>query len=142
VISDESGVLDMPFKIMVSVAVICALAPMLMSMAESAEEDAELEPALSEAEKLKAATVKVYYGGAGTMTTVDISLDPGMSLEVGGDDGLGYSIRVMKNGELAGRVYLDRPAVNVLEPASFSGRCSVRVDCVISGGSLGVTMSR
>lgn len=132
----------MPFKIMVSVAVICAMAPMLLSMAETAEQDVELAPALSEAEKLKAAAVKVYYGGAGSMTTVEISLNPGMSLEVGGDDGLGYSIRVLENGGLAGRVYLDRPAVNVLEPASFSGRCSVRVDCVISGGSLGVTMSR
>lgn len=140
-ISDDSGIVDMPFRIMVSLAVICVMAPIVVSLTDTAEETAELAPAVSEAKILKNSISRAYYGGIGTIESVELELDPGISIQVGGDEGESYAIRILDSGRIADRVYLDRPSVRILEPLTISGRCTVMVECAVIDGILGVRIS-
>lgn len=131
----------MPVKIAISMAVICAMAPMVLSLADTAEHDMETVSAESEARMLRDAIGDAWYGGYGTVVTVEVSLSPGESIEAGTEDGDGHVLRVLKDGELRGRIYLDRPAVRVLEPVDITGDCTVSVECTVMDGEPGVRIS-
>lgn len=139
--SDDRGILSMPVKIAISMAVICAMAPMVLSLADTAEHGMETVPAESEAEVLKEAIGEAWRGGYGAVVTVELSLQPGMSIEAGTDDGDGHVLRVLKDGELRSRIYLDRPSVKVLGPVTISGDRTVSVECTVIDGEPGVRIS-
>lgn len=137
--SDDRGLLSMPVKIAVSMAVICAMAPMIMSLMDSVDDGMETAGAELQAEIVKDALGRAWNGGLGTVVSVNVSLSGNESMEIGGDEP--HAIRVLIGGELRGRVYLDNIPVGVLGSVSVSGDRTVTAECAVIDGMFGLRVS-
>lgn len=125
-----------------AILIIATLTPVVVGMAGTAREDISVSGAEEEAERLADGISRAYYGGNGAIVTVRLNLGPGESLALGGSGGDEYAIRIIMNGEEAGRVYLERPAVPVLNEASVSGDAFVTLTCETVDGVYGVRVGR
>lgn len=141
--SDDRGVLGMPVRLAVAVLVIATMVPVVLGMVGTAEDSIGSSELEREADRLRDGAARAYYGGEGTIVSVDLRLPPGASLGVGGDGGGRYVIRLIEDGEEVGRVYIDRPAVPVLGPAAeVSGSVTVKLEAVTVDGVYGVRLVR
>ena len=134
--SDDRGVLGMPVRLAVAVLVIATMTPILMGMVGSAEDVISVSEAEAEAGRLSDGISRAYYGGEGTVVSVELSIPLGQSLEIGGAEP--YAIRILDGGKEVSKVYLERPSVPVLEPLTVSGRTTVTVQAVSLDGTYGV----
>lgn len=124
--------MDLPVKLAVCFLILGLMVPVLMQSVDYADEEISSDTIRMEASDLKKALVKAYYSG-GTIIRVDMHLDPGHALAVGGDGGDGYSIRMIIDGRKIGREYLDRPVFAVIGSESvISGDMTIGV--VATGG--------
>lgn len=134
--------LGLPVKLAVAMLILAAMTPVVLSMADSAQDSFSEAELRTEAGKLTKGIARAYYGGEGCSVTVEVSLPAGGSLELGGDGGDAYVIRLMSNGEEVGRVYIEQPAVPVLGgETSVSGSASVRLTCVTENGECGISVT-
>ncbi len=141
--SDDRGVLGMPVRLAVAVLVIATMTPIVLGMVDDAEETMTSSGLESEADRLYDGISRAYYGGEGTVVTVDLSLRPGQSLAIGGDGADRYAIRLLEDGDEVGRVYMERPSVPVLGGTTvISGETSVRLRCTVTDGTYGVGLVR
>ncbi len=124
-IADRSGVLSIPVKLMVCFLVIGLMTPILMDCVKTADEEIAVSGIRSEAIGLKDGITDAYYKG-GTTVFVDVSLEPGHALIVGGDGIDGYAIRLAIDGEVVDRLYLESPSVRVL-----GGELTIEGDAVV-----------
>ena len=130
--SGRDGVMDLPVKLAVCFLILGLMVPVLMQSVDYADDEISSDTIRMEASDLKKALVKAYYSG-GTIIRVDMHLDPGHALAVGGDGGDGYSIRMIIDGREIGREYLDRPVFAVIGSESvISGDMTIGV--VATGG--------
>ena len=136
---DGRVIIGLPVKLAVCLLVIGLMTPVVMDAMEDAETETSLLNLRTEAMVLADAIGDVYYGGVGSSVSLSLSIPPGQSIEVGGDGADAYMLRLLDDGENADVVYLDRPAVPVLNDAvSLSGACDVTLRCTVQGGVYGV----
>lgn len=141
-ISDGSGILSMPVKLTVAIIVLATLTPVIFGMVDTAEESMSTSEAEAEARLLADAVSRAYYGGDGTMISVQMSLPRGEGLAVGGEGGDSYSIRLLSDGEIRKKILLERPAVPILnDEMVVTGDCILIVKCCIEDGRYGVRVS-
>ena len=137
--TDDRGVLDMPVRLAVAILIIATVTPVLMGMVGTAEDVMSSSEAEVEADRLCDGISRAYYGGEGTMVSVELSIPAGQSLELGGDER--SVIRILDGGMEVDRVYIERPAVPVLEPVTITGRTVVTIQSGVSDGDYGVWVS-
>ena len=93
----------------------------------------------NEASKLKDAASLVYYRGVENIVTVDLSLGPDDCLMVGGEGADAYTNRIVRNGEVEKRIYIDHPEFPFLGgTTAISGTGPVKLECVFEDGIAGV----
>ena len=137
--TDGRGVLDMPVRLAVAILIIATVTPVLMGMVGTAEDVMSSSEAEVEADRLCDGISRAYYGGEVTMVSVELSIPAGQALEIGGDER--YVIRILDGRMEVDRVYIERPAVPVLEPVTITGRTVVTIQSGVSDGDYGVWVS-
>ncbi len=126
-------------KLTVAIVILATMTPLVLTMADDARVEISTSDSESEARVLADAIAQTFYGGEGYSMSLDLRIPMGESLEVGGSGGDEYTIRMIVNGEEAGRVYLDRPIVQVLGGVqSLSGNTTVSLTCERTGDGIGV----
>lgn len=141
--SDARGIMSLPFKLAIMMAVIAIMTPIVAGAVDQARDAMESFGPANEAAKLQDAAARAYYGGAGTVVTADLALDPDESLLVGGGGADAYTIRIVSNGEVRNRVTLERPAVPFLGSTEvISGIGPVKLKCVVEDGIVGIRVVR
>lgn len=132
----------MPVRLAVAVLVIATMTPLLLGLVGAAEDSMSSREAGSEARTLHEGMARAYYGGAGTVVTVELSIPLGQSLRVGGEGGDAYVIRVMDGAEVVDRVYMERPSVRVLgDVLDIAGNARVTIETVSEEGVYGVRLA-
>ena len=119
--SDDRGVLDMPVRLAVAILIIATVTPVLMGMVGTAEDVMSSSEAEVEADRLCDGISRAYYGGEGTMVSVELSIPLGQALEMGGDER--YVIRILDDGR---------------EIVTIAGRTVVTIQSGVSDGDYGV----
>ena len=129
----------MPVRLAVAILIIATVTPVLMGMVGTAEDVMSSSEAEVEADRLCDGISRAYYGGEDTMVSVELSIPAGQSLELGGDER--YVIRILDGGMEVDRVYIERPAVPVLEPVTITGGTIITIQSGVSDGDYGVWVS-
>lgn len=142
-ISDARGIMSLPFKLAIMMAVIAIMTPIVAGVVDQAKDAMDSLGPTNEAEKLQDAAARAYYGGVGTVVTVDLALDSDESLLVGGDGADAYIIRIVSNGEIINKIPIERPTVPFLGGTeAISGIGPVKLRCVVEDGVLGIRVVR
>ncbi len=137
--TDRRGVIGLPVRLAVAVAVLSVCVPSLVYASETFEADADVSDASAEVEKMISAADTVYYSGCGSRCTVSVSIPPGCEVAVGGERQDAHTVRIIRNGEVAKTVYTDHPVIRFVGgPAVFSGSLDMVFECVGGGGVYGV----
>lgn len=132
--------IGLPVRLAVCLLVIGLMTPMVADAVREAEEGMSVRELTEEASELRDAIGRAYHGGTGTSVSVRLSLPPGQSLALGGEEP--YVIRLMDNGGEVGRVYLDDPVVPVLgEEVLLGGRVTATVSAAVEDGTYGVRVA-
>ncbi len=130
---------DLPIKLAVCFLIIGLMTPLIVNSTENADREISLKDLREEADALKRTINGVYYSGTGSIMTIEMDLPTGQALMVGGAEP--YVIRLMVDGSEVDRVYLDTPAVKVMNQAWIEGISVITVKCVNSEGEYGVEIS-
>ncbi len=129
----------LPLKLAISFLIIGLMLPTVIAMTDSADERADIMIVHSVADDLADILTDCYYDGIGSGRTVTVTIPSGYSLELGGGGSSAYIIRVLDNGEVVDRVYLDSPGFPVIgETLTLTGTVMLEVSAVISEDVLGV----
>lgn len=120
---------------MVSVLIIGLMLPCMVSIVDRMQWEADVSEAIDSAEQLRRHMGDAYRDGVGNWRTVDIDIPAGYSLSLGGDGTDGYAIRVIRNGDFVGEVYMEDPTFPVTGPeVSLSGNVRLMLKPVMDEG--------
>lgn len=137
--SDARGIMSLPFKLAIMMAVIAFMAPIVAGVVDQAEDLMDSMGPSKEASKLRDAAADAYRHGAGTVVTVDLSIRPDESLIVGGDGADAYVIRVVSGGDIKEKVPMERPVFPFLGGTTvISESGPLKLKCVFEDGVLGI----
>lgn len=137
--SDAHGIMGLPFKLAIIMVVIAVMTPIVAGVTQDAKDVMDLMQPENEASELKDAASRLYYSNVGSTVTVDLSLGPDECLMVGGEGTEAYTIRIVRNGEIEKRIYIDHPEFPFLGGATaISGTGPVKLECVIEDDIRGV----
>lgn len=129
----------LPLKLAISFLVIGLMLPTMIAMTDIADERAEIMVVRSVAEDLTDTLTGCYYDGTGSGRAVTITVPSGYSIELGGEGSSAYIVRILNDGEVVDRVFLDSPGFPVIgETVRLSGTVVLDVSAVISDDVLGV----
>lgn len=137
--SDAHGIMGLPFKLAIIMVVIAVMTPIVAGVTQDAKDVMNLMQPENEASELKDAASRLYYSNVGSIVTVNLSLGPDECLMVGGEGTEAYTIRIVRNGEIEKRIYIDHPEFPFLGGATaISGTGPVKLECVIEDDIRGV----
>lgn len=111
---DESGVLGMPFRIMVSLTVIGLMLPAVLVATQGLEDAAEETEMDAFAEAVADKATRAYLAGKGSTVSMTTDIPFGKAIGIGGSGADAYSVRMYSEGELIGRHYLDNPVFRIV----------------------------
>ena len=135
--------LNLPLKLMVSVLIVGLMLPCMVTMVDRIQTESEVSDAVDCAMDLRRSMYQSYRDGPGCWRTVDVHIPTGYSLSVGGDGTEGHAIRIIREGHVVDRIYIEGPVFPVYGPEqSISGTTQIRLEPVMDGGILkmGVTV--
>lgn len=130
---DRKGLIGMPIRLAVAFLVLALAVPLLVGMTEDLRDDVESSELSIQAGKVSDTAKKAYYAGAGSVFTVEISIDHHCMLVIGGVGSDAYTIRMMSDGDEVGRVFMDCPVVKFMDEVSVSGAQTLMLECVKDG---------
>lgn len=131
--------MSLPLKLAISFMVIGLMLPTIISMTDNVHDDAQETVMRSVATELSDAMTDCYYDGVGDSRTVTLTIPSGYSLEVGGEGSMAYTIRIMHDGEVIDRVYLDSPGFPVIGgTTNIHGTMRLEISATVSDGIPGV----
>lgn len=139
---NDSGVLGMPLRIMISLMVIALMVPALVAMADDMGMAADEAEGESLAEQVADASARAYLSGVGSSVALSMDIPFGRSLAIGGDGADAYTIRIYSNGELTGKFVLDSPPIRLLCPETvLEGDADLLLEAVPHEGRLCVAVT-
>lgn len=139
--SGRDGVLGMPVRLAVCFVVIGVMVPVVMDAAWDAEEESSGFVLEAQANRVRSAAVKAFYGDG--YASAEVDLPPGGSLMIGGDGADAYAVRLLSYGEEIGKVYLENPDIRVIGPETvLSGFSTITFRSVTDGSGYGVEVVR
>jgi len=103
----RGGVISIPIKLAVSLMIIVLMVPPISALAESIQDDIQERELHDAADDLKGRICQVYSKGPSYVTHTEIIIPDGCHLAIGGEQST--SIRMYRNGELAGWLITDVP---------------------------------
>ena len=116
---NDSGVLGMPFRIMISFMVIALMVPALVAVANDMDMAADEAEGASLAEQVADASTRAYLSGVGGAVSLSVDIPIGRSLGIGGEGADAYTIRIYSDGKVSGKVVLDNPPIRMLCPETM-----------------------
>lgn len=126
-ISDRRGIIDMPIKLAVCFLILGLMVPVVMDAVEDADDEMSLYDLRREASSLEDAIQRAY--STGSVVTHETDIPFGQSLEVGGEGGDSYTIRLCVDGETVESVFISNPTVKVIGGITvLTGRGVVTLD--------------
>lgn len=135
---DKRGVIDLPLKLMVSVLIIGMMLPTTIALTDRMMDEVDVQEIESCAESLKRDLVRTYYDGIGGSRTVTLNIPTGYSMAIGGENEE-YVIRMMENGEIISRMYLDSPPFPIVGgELILENNCVLSMKAVVSGSVIGL----
>lgn len=139
---NDSGVLGMPLRIMISLMVIALMVPALVAMADDMGMAADEAEGESLAEQVADASARAYLSGVGGSVALSMDIPFGRSLAIGGDGADAYTIRIYSDGELTGKIVLDSPPIRLLCPETvLEGDADLLLEAVSHEGRLCVAVT-
>lgn len=133
--------MSLPLKLAISFMIIGLMLPSVITMTQNTQEDSQEMVVRSVAGQLSDAMTDCYYDGLDSGRTVNLTVPSGYSLEVGGDGAQAYIIRIVHDGEVVDRIYLDSPGFPVIgDITRISGTVRVEISAVVCDGILGVVV--
>ena len=129
----------MPIKLAVCFLILGLMVPTLMGVVEDSQQELSLTEMTEEAEKLRSAIGKAYYGDS--TVYIELSLPAGQSLIVGGEGPERYTIMIQTDDKTIETVYLERPTVGVLNGRTvITGNTTVIVSMTTIDGEYGAVV--
>ena len=139
---NDSGVLGMPLRIMISMMVIALMVPALVSMSQDMDRAADEAEGAAIAEQVADAATRAYLSGVGDSVTSSLEIPFGRALAIGGDGADAYTIRIYSDGVQTGRVVMDNPPIRLLGPETMlEGGAVLVLETVAVDGRLCVAVS-
>jgi len=139
---NDSGVLGMPLRIMISLMVIALMVPALVSVSQDMDRAADEAEGTAIAEKVVDAATRAYLSGVGGSVTASVEIPLGRALAIGGDGADAYCIRIYSNGVQTGKVVMDNPPFRLLGPEMMlEGGAVLVLEAVAVDGRLCVAVS-
>lgn len=124
---DRRGIIDLPIKLAVCFLILGLMVPVVMDTVQDADDEMSLYELRREASSLEDAIQRAYSTGSVVSHETDIPY--GQSLEIGGDGGDGYTIRLCVDGEVVESVFISNPTVKVIGGTTvLTGRNAVTLD--------------
>jgi hypothetical protein len=139
---NDSGVLGMPLRIMISLMVIALMVPALAAVADDMEMAADEAEGESLAGQVADAAARAYLSGAGSSVSLSMDIPFGRSLAIGGDGADAFTIRILSDGEQSGRLVMDNPPIRLICPETvLEGDAELLFEAVPHDGRLCVAVT-
>jgi hypothetical protein len=136
---NKKGMIGFPMRLAVTFLILALFVPAAFGMVSDMEKSSAASAAKAEAEKIEDTVKRIYYTGAGSTGTVNVSLSSGACLVLGGEGSDSYCITVFIYDKKVDNIYLQRPSVKFLgDPLFLMGDRTVQIECVIMKGVYGV----
>ena len=126
---DGKGVTGFPWRISLAFLLVALCVPPLAGLAEGFQDTADGCEIQTEIEQITNSASTVYFGGAGTSLSIDLSILPGYEITLGGEGAEAYCIKVSdpRGGETL--TYMDCPAAKFLNTVTLTGSCTLELVC-------------
>ena len=126
---DGKGVTGFPWRISLAFLLVALCVPPLAGLAEGFQDTADGCEIQTEIEQITNSASTVYFGGAGTSLSIDLSILPGYEITLGGEGAEAYCIKVSdpRGGETL--TYMDHPAAKFLNTVTLTGSCTLELVC-------------
>ncbi len=131
----------MPIKLTVAILIIATMTPMVMDVAQHAEEEISTRGTEEQARIIMDGISDVYLSGVGSKRTIEVDIPSGDSLIFGGS-GTEYIVRILTNDEEVKRLYIESPLIPVIGGETvISDRVLVTLECMVIEGTYGVRVT-
>lgn len=139
---DRKGMIGFPMRLAVTFLILSVSVPSMLYLADGFEDDSDVSAVTHEADRISDVLSKTYYTGTGSRNTVDIHVDGGCSIVIGGSGSDAYSMTVMKGDAEKDKLYMQRPAVRIIGDAlEVSGDRTLMCESVEDDGHYGVKVT-
>lgn len=129
--------MSMPIKLAVSFAIIAIMVPTVMTAADDVQRDLEHSDLDRESGRLADLAGRLHHSSIGTVHSITVDLPPNMALLVGGEGADRYVIRLISDGEIVGRTYMENPSVSIsCEETYLHGGDTVMLRCEAIDGEV------
>lgn len=126
---DGKGVTGFPWRISLAFLLVALCVPPLAGLAEGFQDTADGCEIQTEIEQITNSASTVYFGGAGTSLSIDLSILPGYEITLGGEGAEAYCIKVSDPHGGETLTYMDRPAARFLNTVTLTGSCTLELVC-------------
>lgn len=130
---DGKGLIGMPIRLAIAFLILALAVPLLVGMTEDLRDEVKSSELSIQAGKVSDTAKKAYYAGAGSVFTVEISIDHHCMLIIGGTGSDAYSIRMMSDGDEIGKMFMEGTVVKFMDEVSVSGAQTLMLECVKNG---------
>lgn len=140
---DNRGVLGFPMRLGLAFTLIALCVPVLSEMTEGFRDSTDENELNSEISKIIAECDRLYYGGSGSVSTVEIKTVPGYEIVIGGENADAYSVRIFKGDSEVSQTYLEHPSVRFHgDEKRYSGNTELLLKCETVNGNYGITVEQ
>lgn len=137
---DRKGMVGFPMRLAIAFLILSISVPAAMSAIGNIDGDSRMSSVSGEAEKLADTMANAYYSGNGSRFTVDLEIEDGCMVIVGGDGSEAYSIKVVCDDDMS-VIPLDRPSIRVIGGSvTLAGDCHVICTCTCDENGYGMTV--
>jgi hypothetical protein len=126
---DRKGVTGFPWRISLAFLLVALCVPPLAGLAEGFQDTADNREIDSEVERITNSASTVYFGGAGTSLSLDLSILPGYEITLGGEGAEAYCIKITDPNGTETRTFMEHPAARFLNSVTLSGPCTLDLVC-------------
>jgi len=126
---DRKGVTGFPWRISLAFLLVALCVPPLAGLAEGFQDTADNREIDSEVERITNSASTVYFGGAGTSLSLDLSILPGYEITLGGEGAEAYCIKITDPNGTETRTFMEHPATRFLNSVTLSGPCTLELVC-------------
>ncbi|AGI47993.1 hypothetical protein TALC_01000 [Thermoplasmatales archaeon BRNA1] len=139
---DGRGVIGFPVRIGVAFLLVALCVPAISYAVDAFQESSELQRVDGEVDSIIEASGRIYFGGAGCSCTIDVHVEPGYEIWIGGEGPEAYSVSVVKGSSVRERTYAENPSVRFLgERMVLTGDSELLLECARIDGVYGIRVT-